>query len=82
MSPIKQDITEIDTFVVPAQEQGFERVFLGENCWYAVPVSLLMRTQIKYTAAYQSRRISAITHIAPVRSIEMWKDTGKSINIF
>ncbi len=70
---------EIDTVVVPAREEGFKEVFLGENRWRAVRIHGTMRPQIKYIAAYQVDPISAITHIAPVKSIESWKDTGKVV---
>jgi hypothetical protein len=30
----RPDISQIDTVVVPAREEGFERVFLGEDRWY------------------------------------------------
>lgn len=73
------DIDEIDTIVVPARQEGFERVFIGEDCWHAVRIHALMRPQIKYIAAYQVAPISAITHIALVRSVEAWKDTGKCV---
>jgi hypothetical protein len=29
----------LDTIIVPAQQDGFEKVFLGERCWYAVRVA-------------------------------------------
>ncbi len=29
----------LDTVVVPAQKEGFEQVFLGEDCWYAIRIS-------------------------------------------
>jgi hypothetical protein len=38
-----------------------------------------MIPQIKHIAAYRVAPISAITHIAPVKSIEQWKDTNKYI---
>ncbi len=38
-----------------------------------------MRPQIKYIAVYQVAPVSAITHIAPVKSIEPWKDTDKFV---
>lgn len=76
---LKRDISQLDTVVVPAREEGFKQVFLGENCWRAVRIHTLMRPQIKYIAGYQVAPISAITHIAPVRSIELWKDTGKCV---
>jgi hypothetical protein len=39
--------TEIDTVVVPAQQEGFERVFLGENCWHAIRISGGMLPKLK-----------------------------------
>lgn len=72
------DLGTIDTVVVPAREEGFQAVFLNENRWYSVRIHGTMRPQIKYIAAYRVQPISAITHIAPVRSIETWKD-GKSV---
>ena len=38
-----------------------------------------MRPQIKYIAVYQVAPVSAITHIAPVKSIEPWKDSPKFV---
>jgi hypothetical protein len=38
-----------------------------------------MRDQIKNIAIYRVAPISAITHLAPVRSIEPWKDSGKYV---
>ena len=38
-----------------------------------------MIPKIKYIAAYQVAPISAITHIAKIKSIEQWKDTNKYI---
>lgn len=72
-------VAEVDTLVVPAREEGYRRVFLGENRWYAVRIHGTMRPQIKYIAGYQIAPISAITHIAPVKSIEPWKDTNKVV---
>lgn len=73
------DASTVDTVVVPAREEGFQDVFLKENRWYAVRIHGTMRPQIKYIAAYRVAPISAITHIAPVRSIEPWKDTAKFV---
>jgi hypothetical protein len=47
---------EKDTVIVPAQREGFERVFLGEDRWRAIRVSGGMLPRIKYVAAYQSSR--------------------------
>lgn len=78
--PVEPD--EIDTVVVPAHREGFERTFLGQNCWHAVRIHGTVRPQIKYIAAYQIRPTSAITHVAPVRLIEPYGDEGKSIIYF
>jgi hypothetical protein len=73
------DPNTVDTVVVPARDEGFQDVFLKENRWYAVRIHGTMRPQIKYIAAYRVAPTSAITHIAPVRSIEPWKDTDKFV---
>ena len=59
-----------DTVIVPAQSEGFEKVFLGEDCWYAIRISGGMLDKIKYIAAYQTQPVSAITHYAAVDRIE------------
>jgi hypothetical protein len=71
-----------DTIIVPAQKEGFEKVFLGENCWYAVRISGGMLQKIKWIAAYQSQPISAITHVAPVSRIEPYGEGGKYKLVF
>jgi len=71
-----------DTVVVPAQADGFERVFLGENCWYSIRIGGGMLKRIKYIAAYQTAPVSAITHYAPVLRIEPYGDEGKYRLIF
>jgi hypothetical protein len=73
------DASTVDTVVVPAREEGFQDVFIKENRWYSVRLHGTMRPQIKYIAAYRVAPVSAITHIAPVRSIEPWKDTEKFV---
>jgi hypothetical protein len=73
---------EVDTIVVPARSEGFEKVFIGENAWYAIRISGGMLPKIKYIAAYQSQPVSAITHVAPVASIEPYGDSGKYKLIF
>ena len=71
-----------DTVIVPAREEGFKRVFLGEKCWYAIRISGGMLSKIKYIAAYQTQPISAITHYAPVKRIEPYGEQGKYKVIF
>lgn len=71
-----------DTVVVPAREGGFNKVFLGENCWRAIRISGGMLDKIKYIAAYQTKPKSAITHYAPVGRIESYGESGKYKLIF
>ena len=78
----KLKIEDLDTIVVPANEEGFNEVFLGENCWYAIRISSSMIDRIKYIAGYQTAPISALTYFAEVAKIEKYKDTNKYILYF
>lgn len=71
-----------DTIVVPAQKEGFEKVFLGADCWYSIRISGGMLDKIKYIAAYQTQPVSAITHYAPVSHIEPYGEGGKYKVVF
>lgn len=83
IEPINEKTKETkNTIVVPAQEEGFKRVFLGENSWYAIRISGGMLDNIKYIASYQSAPISAITYYAEVKSIEPYGEEGKYKLIF
>ena len=73
---------EPDTVIVPAKDDGFQRVFLGEDQWYAIRISGGMLKKIKYIAAYQTRPVSAITHWAEVDHIVPHGDTGKYRLVF
>jgi len=73
------DPSEINTIVVPARKDGFEEVFIGEDCWYSIRIHASMIPKIKFIAAYQVAPVSAITHVAEVESIEQWKDSNKYI---
>jgi hypothetical protein len=73
---------DLDTIIVPAQKDGFEKVFLGENSWWAIRIGGGMLPKIKYIAAYQSQPVSAVTHVAPVARIEPYGDSGKYKVIF
>ena len=75
--PINSASTIKDTIVVAAREEGFQRVFLGENCWCAIRISGGRLNEIKYIAAYQVTPISAVTHVAEIESIEPYGDNGK-----
>ena len=74
-----EDIAEVDTVVVPAREDGFKEVFLGEDRWYEIRMHHSVIPRITYIAAYQVAPVSAITHWAPVKNIEPWQDSGKFV---
>ncbi len=78
----KVNIDELDTIIVPAREEGFNRVFLGENAWYAIKISSSMIPKIKYIASYQTAPVSAITYFAQVDKIEKYQDSAKYIIYF
>ena len=71
-----------NTIVVPAQEEGFKRVFIGDNSWWAIRISGGMLDKIKYIAVYQVAPVSAITYYAEVKSIEQFGEEGKYKLIF
>jgi hypothetical protein len=73
------DPSEIDTIVVPAQDEGFAEVFLGESRWYQIRIHGSMIPRIKHIAVYRVAPVSAITHIADVQNIEQWKETNKYV---
>jgi hypothetical protein len=73
---------ELNTVVVAAREEGFEKEFLNNNRWYAIRINASMLDKIKYIAAYQVAPVSAITHYAEVASIEKWEDTNKYVLYF
>ncbi|HAL92615.1 MAG TPA: hypothetical protein DCM68_06290 [Verrucomicrobia bacterium] len=68
--------------MVPAQPDGFKRVFIGENQWWAIRIGPAMKDRIKYIAAYQVAPIGAVTHFAEIADIKPYKDTGKYVVIF
>lgn len=72
----------LDTVIVPAQKEGFEKVFIGGSCWHAIRISGGMLDKIKYIAAYQTQPVSAITHYAPVSRIEPYGEEGKFKLVF
>jgi len=73
------DVSDLDTVVVPARDDGFEQVFLGEDRWYKVRIHGSMIPKLKYVAVYRTDPTSAITHVAPISSIEPWQDTEKKV---
>jgi hypothetical protein len=67
---------EPDTIIVPAQKEGFESVFLGENAWRAIRISGGMLPKIKYIAGYQTQPVKAVARIEP------YGDNGKYQLVF
>lgn len=83
--PSDSDVTPADardTVIVPAQEPGFTKTFLGEHSWDAIRIAGGMLSKIKYIAAYQTLPVSAVTHYAPVGRIEPFGNDGKYRLIF
>jgi len=80
--PSSLGVSKKDTIVVPAQKEGFDRVFLGENAWYAIRIAGGMLGNIKYIAAYQTNPVSAVTHYAKVERIEPYGEEGKYKLVF
>lgn len=76
------EISEIDTILVSAEENGFKEEFLGNNRWYAVQMSINMLDKLKYIAVYQKAPIKAITYYAEIANIDLYEDTGKYIIYF
>lgn len=81
-TPSRERYSEEDMIIVPARKEGFEQVFLGEHCWYAIRFNPKRTPYVKHIAAYQIRPISAVTHYAKVTSIKPYKKTGKYIVYF
>lgn len=68
--------------VVPCREDNFNKVFLGEHCWYYVSIAPGKVGQIKWCAGYQVAPISAVTFVAPVSRIELFGEHGEYKVIF
>lgn len=82
LEPESDHVDDRDTIIVPALSDGFQSVFLGEHCWYAIRIGGGMLDKIKYIAAYRTTPVSAITHYAAVKQIEPYGDNGKYRLIF
>lgn len=71
-----------DTIVVPAHQDGFRDVFLGQNCWHAIRIAAGKIGRFRWIAGYQVSPVSSITHIAEIDRIEPYGDEGKYKVIF
>lgn len=72
-------VADIDTIIVPTGKtgQGFEEVFIDQNCWYWVRLSEEKRKTLRYIAAYRPSPESAISHVAEIDSIEPYGPEGR-----
>lgn len=70
---------ELNTVVVAAREDGFEKEVIGNSQWFAIQIHASMLDKLKYIAIYQVALVSAITHYAEIASKEKWEDTNKYI---
>lgn len=67
----------LDTIVVPTTERSFQENAQRARRWSNLRIAKRFIPQIKHIAFYQRRPISAITHVAPVQSIERDPDTDR-----
>jgi hypothetical protein len=72
---------QFDTIIVPARDEGFRRVFLGESKWYPVRLSPESRQRLRYLAVYRSAPISAVTHVADVKAFSPLGDGRWAIEL-
>jgi hypothetical protein len=78
----KLRLADCDTVIVPAHEDGFQEAFLGRNEWEAIRIGAAMKDRIQFIAAYRVAPVQAVTHLAKVKDIKPYKDTGKYQVIF
>lgn len=71
-----------DTVIVPAREEGFNKRFIGENCWFAIRIGAKQIPKLKYIAAYQVAPVGAVTHVAEIASITPYENSGKFLLTF
>lgn len=77
VSIVSGETEQFDTVVVPAREEGFQRRFIGENCWFAIRINARHIPKLKYIVAYRVAPICAITHVAEIDTIVPYTNTGK-----
>ena len=65
-----KEIADVDTLVCPANEEGFEEVFIKQDRWYAIRISPSMISQIKFIAMYETSPVSSIRWGGEVVKIE------------
>lgn len=74
----KPDDEAFDVLILPAHDEGFREVFLGEGRWYPFRINAYKIPKVKYIAIYRGVPISAITHYARVKEISSYlQEEGK-----
>lgn len=68
---------ELDTVIVPARPDGFQKVFIEQHAWWSIALSAEAKSSLKYIAIYQVAPISAITHYAKISRFEKYKNTDR-----
>jgi len=76
------DTNDLDTIIVAAYDEGFDKEFIENKCWYPLRIGIKMRYKLKYIAAYRVSPKKRITHYAEISRIELYEDTGKYIVFF
>ena len=66
-----------DMLIVAATETSFLQHFIEENSWYPVRIDSRRVDALEWIAVYQSRPVSAITHLAKIVCIRPYLDTGR-----
>jgi len=66
-----------DMLIVGATEASFLQHFIEENSWYPVRIDSRRVDALKWIAVYQSRPVSAITHVARIVRISPYLSTGR-----
>jgi predicted Mrr-cat superfamily restriction endonuclease len=73
----RKSVSNWDTILCAAKEEGFKNAFLGQKAWWAVRLNYTTISNIKYIAIYQVAPISQITYYGEVEKIELFENTGK-----
>lgn len=78
VQPTAQVIKSVaEVVVVPAQLEGFQEAYIGQNAWWAIRIAAKHRDNLRWVAAYQVNPVGAVTHIAEIDRLEPFGDEGK-----
>jgi hypothetical protein len=78
VQPTAQVIKSVaEVVIVPAQPEGFQEAYIGQNAWWAIRIAAKHRDNLRWVAAYQVNPVGAVTHIAEIDRLEPFGDEGK-----